>query len=116
VKLEGGFAPTGLREVGISPRAVLDGGCVKQAAHGGEAVASCFGDSANSPHGSFGSGPSSYDSNTTRTSSFYSWFGVRKLETIRRWRRLEGEQRLGFGVGGRVVGRGLYRGKPSAYG
>jgi hypothetical protein len=34
---------------------------------------------------------------------------------IRQWRRLEGEQLLGFGVGGRVTGRGLYRGKPSAY-
>jgi hypothetical protein len=102
--------------VGISPIAVLGGGCVRQAAHGGEAAASSSSDGANSLHGSFGSGPSSYGSTTTRTSSFYSWFGVRKLETIQRWRRLEGEQQLGFGVRGRVADRGLCRGKPSAYG
>jgi hypothetical protein len=101
--------------VGTSPRAVLSDGCVQKAAHNGEALTSSFDDGANSPHRSIGSGPSLYGSSTTRTSSFYGWFSTRMLETIRQWRRLEGEQLLGFGVGGRVIGRGLYRGKPSAY-
>jgi hypothetical protein len=79
----GGVCSYGRCEVGISPIAVLAGGRVQQKAHSGEAAASSSGDDANSPHGSFGSDPSSYGSSTTRTSSFYSWFGVRKLEMIR---------------------------------
>jgi hypothetical protein len=116
VKLEGGgVAPTGRHEVGISPSPVLGGGHVRKAAHDGEASASSSSDGANSPHGSFGSSPSLYSNSTTRTSSFYGWFGARKLETIQRWWRLEGERWLHFGVGGRVAGRDLYRGKPLVY-
>jgi hypothetical protein len=112
----GGFAPTGWCEVGISPRALRGGGCARKVVHDSEASASSSDDSTNSCHGSFGSDPSSYGSSTTRTSSFYGLFSVRKLEMIRRWRRPEEERRLGFGVRGRVTGRGLYRGKPSVYG
>jgi hypothetical protein len=101
--------------VGISPRAVLGGGHVQKMTHNGEASASSYGDSANSLHGSFGSGLSSYGSSKTQMSSFYSCFGARKLETIWRWLRLDGEQRLGFRVRERVTGRGLYRGKPLTY-
>jgi hypothetical protein len=80
----GGFAPTG----GVRWESHLER---SSAVHSGEAATSSSGDGANSPHGSFDSGPSWYGSSTTRMSSFYNWFGVRKLEMIRRWRRLEGE-------------------------
>jgi hypothetical protein len=51
---QGGFAPTGQREVGISPRAVLDVGRIRKAVLDGEASASCC-------------------QLAPRTSSFYSW-------------------------------------------
>jgi hypothetical protein len=89
---QGGFAPTGRREVGISPWAVRGGGRVQKMARDSETLASSSDDGANSLYGSFGSGPSSYGSNVTQTGSSYGWFGAGKLKTIQRRQWLE-EQR-----------------------